>query len=54
MQNTHHYLATFSPKMRPLTGSITGTVSITDSTVYSEVDLPMRRYDLHVSHAKLD
>ena len=32
MQNTYHYLATFAPKMR----SITGTVSFTDSTVYSE------------------
>ena len=32
MQNTYHHLATVSPKMR----SITGIVSFTDSTVYSE------------------
>ena len=32
MQNTYHYLTTFVPKMR----SITGTVSFTESTVYSE------------------
>ena len=32
MQNTYHHLVNFVPKM----GSITGTVSFTDSTVYSD------------------
>ena len=32
MQNTYHYLTYFAPKMC----SIIGTVSFTDSTVYSE------------------